>query len=61
MHQSKISFQSAFNQSEYTKTSPDWIKIDEHCRHTAIVIFSAMKLFGEQKQTRKTVYKSKEK
>ena len=61
MHQSKICFQSAFNQSEVAKTSPDWIKIDEHCRHTAIVIVSAMKLFGEQKQTRKTVYKSKEK
>ena len=34
----KINLQSAFNKSEVNKTSPDWIKIDESYRHTAIVI-----------------------
>ena len=50
MHQSKINLQSAFNQSEVGKTSPYWIKIDEHCRHTAIVIVSAMKLLEKQQE-----------
>ena len=50
MHKFKINLQSAFNKSEVGETSPDWIKIDEHYRHTAIVIVSAMKLLGEQKQ-----------
>ena len=58
MHKFKINLQSAFNKSEVGKTSPDWIKIDEHYRHTAIVIVSALKLLGEQKQNRKTVYQS---
>ena len=56
MHKFKINLQSAFNKSEVGKTSPDWFKIDEHYRHSAIVIVSAMKLLGEQKQNRKTVY-----
>ena len=56
MHKFKINLQSAFNKSEFGKTSPDWMKIDEHYRHTAIVIVSAMKPPGEQKQNRKTVY-----
>ena len=56
MNKFKINLQSAFNKSQVGKTSPDWIKIDEHYKHTAIVIVSAMKLFGEQKQNRKTVY-----
>ena len=46
----KINLQSALNKSEVGKTSPDWIKIDEHYRHTAIVIVSAMKLIREQKR-----------
>ena len=55
MHKFKINLQSAFNKSEFGKTSPDWMKIDEHYRKTAIVIVSAMKP-SEQKQKRKTVY-----
>ena len=50
MHKFKINLQSAFNKSEVGKTNPDWIKIDEHFRHTAIVIVSAMKLSVEQKK-----------
>ena len=56
MHKFKIILQSDFNKSEVGKTSPDWIKIEEHYRHTAIFIVSAMKLLGEQKTNRKTVY-----
>ena len=56
MHKFKINPQSAFNKSKVSKTSPDWIKLDEHHRHTAIVIVSAMKLLGEQRQNSKTVY-----
>ena len=56
MHKFKTNLQSAFNKSEFGKTSPDWIKINELHRHTAIVVVSAMKLSGEQKQNRKTVY-----
>ena len=56
MHKFKINLQSAFNKSEVSKSSPGWIKIDEHYRHTYIVIVSAMKPLGEQKQSRKTVY-----
>ena len=55
MHNFKTNLQSAFNKSEVGKTSPHWIKIDEHYRHTAIVIVSAMKLLGERKQKGKTV------
>ena len=47
MHKFKIILKSALNKSEVGKTSPDWIKIGEHYRHTAIVIVSAMKLIGE--------------
>ena len=50
MQKFKINLQSALNKSEVQKTSSDWIKIDEHYRHTAIVIVSAMKLIGEQKR-----------
>ena len=57
----KINLQSAFNKSEVVKTTPDWIKINEYYRHTAIVIVSALKLLGEQKQNRKTVYQKKQK
>ena len=53
MHQFKINHQSAFNKLEVGKTSPDWIKIDEHYRNTARVIVSAMKLSGEKKQNKK--------
>ena len=49
MHKFKINLQSALSKSEVGKTSPDWIKIDKHYRHTAIVIVSAMKLIREQK------------
>ena len=56
MHQSKINLQSALNQSEVGKRSPDWIKIHYHCRHTAMVVVSAINLLGEQKQNRKTVH-----
>ena len=56
MHKFKKNLQSAFNKSEVGKTSPDWIKIIEHYRHTAIVFVSAMKLSGEQNQKRKIVY-----
>ena len=56
MYKFKINLQSAFNKSENGKTSPDWIKIDEHYRHAAIVIVSAMKLLVEQKKNRKTVH-----
>ena len=56
MHKFKINLQSVFNKSEFGKASPDWMKTDEHYRHTAIVIVSAMKPSGEQKQNRKTVY-----
>ena len=59
MHKFKINLQPAFNKSEAEKTSPNWIKIDEHYRHTAIVIVSAMKLLGEQKQNRKLFIKVK--
>ena len=38
MQKFKINLQSAFNNSEVNKTSPDWIKIDERYRNTAIVI-----------------------
>ena len=61
MHQSKINLQSAFNQSEIRKTSPYGIKIDKHRRQVAVVIVSAMKILGEQKHNRKTVYYGKEK
>ena len=56
MHKFKINLQSAFNKSGVGKTSPDWIKIDEHYRHTAIIIVNAMKLSREQKRNKKTVY-----
>ena len=56
--QSKINHKPAFKTN---KRIPDWITIDEHCRHTARVIVSAMKLIGEKKQNRKIVYSSKEK
>ena len=56
MHKFKINLQSAFNKSEVGKTSSDCNKKDEHNRNTAIVIVSAMKLLGEQKQNMKTVY-----
>ena len=56
MHKFKINLQAASNKSEVGKTNPDRIKIDEHYRQTAIVIVIAMKLLGEQKQNRKTVY-----
>ena len=56
MHKFKINLQSAFKKLGVDKTSPDWIKIDEHYWHTAIVIVSAMKLLGEKKQNRETVY-----
>ena len=56
MHKFKINLQSAFNKSEVGKTSPDWTKIYEHHTHTVIVIVSARKLSGEQKQNKKTVY-----
>ena len=56
MHNFKINLQSDFNQSEFGKTNPDWMKIDEHFRHTAIFIVSAMQPSGEQKQNRKTVF-----
>ena len=56
MHKFKINIQSAFNKSEVDKTSPEWIKIDEHYRHTAIVTVSAIKQLAEQTQNRKTVY-----
>ena len=49
MHKFKINLQPAFIKSEVGKTSSDWIKIEEHYRHTAIVIVSAMKPLGEQK------------
>ena len=55
MHQTKIDLQSTCNQSELGRICPDWIKIDEHCRHIAIVVVSAMKIL-KQKQNRKTVY-----
>ena len=55
-HKFKINLQSAFNKSEVGKTSPGWIKKDEHYRHTKIVIVSAMNPLGVQKQSRKTVY-----
>ena len=61
MQQSKINFLSAFNQPEIGKTSPAWIKIDEHFRHTAIVIVSAMKLLGGQSRTGKLFIKLKKK
>ena len=50
MHKFKTDLQSALNKSEVGKTSPHWIKIDEHYRHTTIVIVSAMKLIREQKR-----------
>ena len=50
MHKFKINLQSALNKSEVAKTSPDWTKIDEHYRHTAIVIVSAMKQTRKQKR-----------
>ena len=61
MHKSKINLQSALNKSEAGKTSPDQIKLDQHCRHTAIVIVSAMKLIREQKRKRKLFIKVRKK
>ena len=57
MHKFEINLQSAFNKSEVDKTSSDWIEIDEHNKHTVIVIVSDMKLLGEQKQNRKNILK----
>ena len=56
MHKFKINLQSAHNKSEVGKTSPYWKEIDEHYRHTSIVIVSAMKLIREQKEKTKPVY-----
>ena len=57
MHKFKINLQSALNKSEVGKTSPDWIKIDDNYRHTAIVIVSAMKLIREKRENENCLLK----